>query len=147
MPLEDDLAADLRDAMRAGDVTRRETIRQLRAGLHNEGIAKGRPLGDDESMAILQRLINQHRDSISEFTRFNRDELVAKEQAELEILLGYQPAQMSRDEIVVAIREAIAKVGASGRQDQGKLMREVAPHMRGKADMRVVNEVAQELLG
>ena len=146
MPLEEDLGADLHDAMRAGDATRRETIRQLRAALHNESISKGRPLGDEESLAILQRLINQHRDSISEFTRFNREDLVGKEQAELEILLGYQPAQMSRDDIVVLIRVAIEKVGASGRKDQGKVMREVAPRMRGKADMRVVNEVAQELL-
>src|SRR5687767_11837257 len=107
LPLDEDLTADLRDAMRAGDVVRRETIRQLRSALHNEVIAKGRPLSDDESTAILQRLINQHRDSISEFTRANREELVAKEQAELEILLGYQPAQMSRDEIVEVVRTAI----------------------------------------
>jgi hypothetical protein len=132
--------------MRAGDATRRETIRQLRAALHNEAIAHGHALDDDESTAVVQRLINQHRDSIAEFTRGNRQDLVAREQAELEILLGYLPAQMSRDEIVAAVRQAIENVGASSRQDQGKVMRELAPQLRGKADMRVVSEVAQELL-
>src|SRR5205807_9004982 len=110
--LEEDVGAELREAMRAGDATRRETIRQLRAALHNEAIARGRGLDDDESTAVLQRLINQHRDSIAEFTRGNRSDLVAKEQAELEILLRYLPAQMSRDEIGAAACPAIATVGA-----------------------------------
>jgi uncharacterized protein YqeY len=145
--LEDDLAVHLRDAMRAGDTTRRETIRQLRAALHNETIARGHPLDDDESLTVVQRLINQHRDSIAEFTRGHREDLVAREQAELDVLLQYLPAQMSREEIVVAASQAIAAVGATNRQDQGKVMRELAPRMRNRADMRLVNEVVQELLG
>lgn len=146
MALEDDLAAQLRDAMRMGDNVRRDTIRQLRGTLHNEAINRGHALTDDETIGVIRRLVNQHRDSIDEFTRASRSDLVGKEQAELDILLTYLPAQMSREEIATAARQSIGRVGASGRQDQGKVMRDLAEALRGKADMRTVNEVVQELL-
>jgi uncharacterized protein YqeY len=145
--LEEDLATDLREAMRSGDATRRDTIRQLRAALHNESIAKGHSLTDEESVAVVQRLVNQHRDSIAEFKRGNREDLVAKEEAELEILLGYLPVQLSREAISGVAATVIARIGATGKGDQGRVMRELVPEMRGKADMRIVNEVVQELLG
>lgn len=145
--LEEDLATDLLEAMRSGDATRRDTIRQLRAALHNESIAKGHALADEESVAVVQRLVNQHRDSISEFKRGKREDLVAKEEAELEVLLGYLPEQLGREAIAAAAAKVIEKVGAAGKGDQGRVMRELAPEMRGKADMRIVNEVVQELLG
>ena len=144
--LEETLIDELRDAIRAGDTVRRDTIRQLRSALHNESIARGQALGDDEAMTVVQRLVNQHRDSIAEFKRGNREDLVAKEEAELEILSGYLPEQMSREAISAAAVAAIQKVGASGKGDQGKVMRELSGELRGKADMRTVNEVVQELL-
>src|SRR5437016_4275956 len=112
--LEDDLATELREAMRSGDATRRDTIRQLRAALHNESIAKGHPLGDEESLAVVQRLVNQHKDSISEFKRGNREDLVVKEEAELQVLQAYLPEQLSREAITAAAVAAIQKVGAAG---------------------------------
>jgi uncharacterized protein YqeY len=145
--LEEELATDLRNAMRDGDATRRDTVRQLRAALHNESIAKGQALNDDESIAVVQRLVSQHRDSISEFKRGNREDLVAKEEAELAILLRYAPAELNRDDIAAAAADVIARIGAAGKGDQGRVMRELAPELRGKADMRMVNEVVQELLG
>jgi uncharacterized protein YqeY len=145
--LEEDLATDLREALRSGDATRRDTVRQLRAALHNEAIAKGHALSDEESVAVVQRLVNQHRDSISEFKRGKREDLVAKEEAEFEILLGYLPAQLSREAIAAAAATVIERIGAAEKGDQGRVMRELAPEMRGKADMRIVNEVVQELLG
>jgi uncharacterized protein YqeY len=147
LPLEDELADHLREAMRAGDATRRDVIRQLRGALHNEAIALGRSIEPAEGVGVVQRLVNQHRDSISEFTKGKRQDLVDKEQAELEILLGYLPEQLDREAIAAAAGAVIAEVGASGKQDQGKVMRELAPRLRGKADMRLVNEVVQELLG
>ena len=144
--LEETLIDELRDAMRAGDTVRRDTIRQLRSALHNESIARGQALGDDEAMTVVQRLVNQHQDSIAEFKRGNREDLVAKEEAELEILSGYLPEQMSREAISAAAVAAIQKVGASGKGDQGKVMRELSGELRGKADMRTVNEVVQGLL-
>ena len=133
--------------MRSGDVTRRDTIRQLRGALHNEAIAVGRPLEPSESVTVVQRLVNQHRDSIAEFTRGGRPDLVTKEEAELEVLLGYLPEQLGREDIAMAASAVIARVGAAGRQDQGKVMRELAPQLKGKADLRMVSEVVQELLG
>jgi uncharacterized protein len=145
--LDETLQSQLRDAMRAGDATRRDVIRQVLATMRNEVIALGRPLNEDESIAVVTRLVNQHRDSISEFSRGGRADLVAKEEAELEVLLSYLPAQLNRDEIVTAASAVIQRVDASGRKDQGKVMRELSPQLRGKADMRLVNEVVQELLG
>jgi len=147
LPLEDELGEHLRVAMRSGDVTRRDTIRQLRGALHNEAIAVGRPLEPSESVTVVQRLVNQHRDSIAEFTRGGRPDLVTKEEAELEVLLGYLPEQLGREDIAMAASAVIARVGAAGRQDQGKVMRELAPQLKGKADLRMVSEVVQELLG
>jgi len=144
--LEDTLQSQLRDAMRAGDATRRDVIRQVLATMRNEVIAVGHPLSDDESLAVVTRLVNQHRDSISEFNRGGRADLVAKEQAELEILLTYLPTQLTRDEIVAAASDVMQRVGANSPKDQGKVMRELSPQLRGKADMRLVNEVVQELL-
>jgi uncharacterized protein len=145
--LEETLQSQLREAMRSGEAMRRDVIRQVLATMHNEQIALGHPLNNDESLAIVTRLVNQHRDSISEFGRGGRDDLVAKEQAELDVLLTYLPTQLSREEIAAAASEVIQRTGASDRKDQGKVMRELSPQLRGKADMRLVNEVVQELLG
>jgi uncharacterized protein YqeY len=144
--LEDELGDHLRAAMRSGDATRRDTIRQLRGALHNETIALGRSLGLNEEAGVVQRLVNQHRDSIAEFRKGNRQDLVDKEQAELEVLLTYLPEQLDGAAISAAASAVIAEMGASGKQDHGKVMRELAPRLRGKADMRLVNEVVQELL-
>lgn len=137
----------VQDAVRAGDTIRRDAIRQLRAALHNESIAKGRVLDDEAAVSVVRRLVNQHKDSISEFTKAGRMDLVTKEQAELGVLNGYLPEEMSRDQIVAATLAAIATTGASGRKDMGKVMRELSGQLRGRADMRAVNEVVLELLG
>lgn len=144
--LEEELGEHLRSAMRAGDLVRRDTIRQLRAALHNEAIALGRSLNDAEAAAVVRRLVSQHRDSISEFTRGGRQDLVEREEAELAVLLEYQPEEMGREEIMAVAAAVIQSVGAQGRQDLGKVMRELSAQLRGRADMRLVNEVVQGLL-
>ncbi len=147
MTLEEDLGGQLQDAMRAGDAVRRDTIRQLRAALHNETIARGRPTDDEAAMIVVRRLVNQHKDSIAEFAKAGREDLVSKEQVELDILVTYLPAEIARDEIVAAARAAISATQAQGRKNAGKVMKELSGQLRGRADMRVVNEVVQELLG
>ncbi|MBI4214133.1 MAG: GatB/YqeY domain-containing protein [Chloroflexi bacterium] len=146
MSLEEELGEDLHQAVRARDTIRRDTIRQLRAALHNEAIARGRNLAPEESSAVVRRLVNQHKDSIAEFTKASRGELVAKEEAELAILASYLPQELGPEEISVAARAAIRSVGATGRQDTGKVMRELSGQLRGKADMRLVHAIVQELL-
>ena len=146
MSLEQDLGEQLRDAMRAGDAVRRDTIRQLSATLHNEAIAAGHPLDGAAETTVVRRLVNQHKDSIAEFTKGNRPELAAKEEAELAILQGYLPEEMSREAITEVVQAAIKSVGAQGRQDAGKVMRELSGQLKGRADMRAVNEIVQSLL-
>jgi uncharacterized protein YqeY len=138
---------DLKHAMRAGETVRRETIRLLRSALHNARIEQGRPLSGDEELAVLQRQVKQRRESIEEFRKGGRQDLVDKEQQELAILEAYLPAQMGAGEIEAAVRQAIAETGASGPREQGKVMAWLAPRLRGKADMGQVSQVAQRALG
>ena len=146
MGLEERLMADLKDAMRNRQELRVSTIRFARAALGNEAIDKRRPLTEEEAMAVLARQVKQRRESIEEFKKGNRQDLVAKEQQEMEILLEYLPQQMSRDEIAEAARAAIQETGASGPNDFGKVMSRLAPALKGRADGRAIGEVVRELL-
>ena len=143
---EDRLMADLKDAMRAGDVVRRETIRLLRSALHNARIEQERPLTEAEEQAVLARQIKQRRESIDEFQRGGRQDLVAKEQQELRVLETYMPAQLGSEEIEAEARKAIAATGAQGPREQGKVMAWLAPRLRGKADLKQVGQVVLRLL-
>jgi uncharacterized protein YqeY len=146
MGLEDRLMADLKDAMRAHDEVRVWAIRLARSAITNEAIEKRRPLDEAEIVVVLSRQVKQRRESIEEFTRGNRPDLVAREQAQLEVLLAYLPQQMSRDEIVEAARGAIQEAAASGPNDFGKVMSKLAPALKGRADGKVIGEVVRELL-
>jgi uncharacterized protein YqeY len=145
--LQDKIAADLRQAMKARDKTRLEALRMLRAAIKNTEIAQQKTLEDSDILAVLAKEVRQHRESISEFGKGNRQDLVAKEEAELNILLEYLPRQMSRDEIIAAARQAIEEVGARGPGDKGKVMQKLMPQLKGKAEGRDVNEAVTELLG
>jgi hypothetical protein len=146
MSLNEQLNADMRDAMRAGEATRRDTLRLALAALHNAQIAAGHELTDDEALAVLVKEAKQRRESIEEFGKANRADLVAKEQAELDVISTYLPAAVSREEIEVAARKAIEETGASGPRDLGKVMPVLTQQFRGRADGREINEVVRELL-
>ncbi len=146
MGLEEQLMADLKDAMRNRDEVRVSTIRFARAALANEAIDKRRALTEDEVLAVLTKQVKQRRESIEEFKKGNRPDLVAKEQQEMEILLEYLPRQMSREEIAEAARATIQETGAVGPNDFGKVMSRLAPALKGRADGRVIGEVVRELL-
>lgn len=147
MSLKDRLLADLQDAMRKGDALRRDTIRFLRAAITNEEVARQVESLDDTGVTeVIQRQAKQRRESITEFKKANRQELVAKEEAELAILLGYLPQQMSREDITALARQIIAEVGAKGPTDRGKVMGRLMPQVKGKADGREVNDIVMALL-
>jgi uncharacterized protein YqeY len=97
-------------------------------------------------LAIIEKLIKQRKDSISQFQAAGRDDLVAKEQAELVVLQAYMPAQLSEEEVRAAVSAAIAQVGAVGPQDMGKVMGVVKPQLAGKADMGMVSAAVKALL-
>ncbi len=146
MSLKDRIQQELNDAMRAKDETVKSSLRMLRAAIHNGEIASGRPYEDDDIIAIAKQQVKQRRDSITEFTKAGRQDLVDKEQAELEIIATYLPQQVSRDEIEAAARALIASTGASSPKDMGKVMGPLVKQFGAAADGRLVSEVVRELL-
>lgn len=154
MTLKDQLNADLRDAMRASEETRKSTLRLLITAIRNaeippEGATGDATRGDLDDAGVLnviRREVKQRRDSIEAYGKANRHDLVKQEEAELTILAAYLPAQMSRDEIEVVAREIIQSVGASGPADKSKVMPVIMGRLRDKAEGREINAVVTELL-
>jgi len=146
MTLEERLAADLREAVKKADAPRRSALRLVLAQKQNAEKAKGAPLDESAVMDVIAREVRQHRESITEFTRGNRKDLVDREQAELAVLLEYMPEQMSLEEIVAVARQAIEQVGARGPGDKGKVMAQLMSQVKGKADGREVSDAVTELL-
>ncbi len=146
MSIKAQLTSDLKDAMRERDDRRRDVLRFTLAALQNAEIATREELDEPAAMAVLAKEAKQRRDSIEEFRKADRQDLVAKEEAELAVLAPYLPEQLSREEIAQAARQAIQETGASSPQEMGKVMAVLMPQLRGRADGRQVNEVVQELL-
>jgi uncharacterized protein YqeY len=146
MSLKERLNQDLRDAMRAGDTRRRDVLRYLLSAVHNAEIDAGRELDDAGVIAVIQRQVKQRRDSIEEYRKGGRQDLVEREEAEAAILQSYLPEQLSRDEVVEAARAAIEELGARGPADKGRVMPVLIERLRGRAEGRVINEVVTELL-
>lgn len=138
---------DLKQAMKSGDTVRRNTLRLLISSLNNAEIAKQAALDRGDILGVIAREVKRHQESIDAFKQGNRPDLVDKETAEMAILQGYLPRQMTRDEVVAAAREAIGAVGAQGPGDKGKVMKELMPKLKGMADGKEINEVVTELLG
>ena len=138
---------DLKHARKDRDKLRCSTIRLLVAAIQNAEIAKRAPLEETELLGIIAKEARQHKESIDAFKQGNRQDLVAHEEAGLAILNEYLPEQISREEIIAAARQVINEVGAQGLQDKGKVMSQLIPRLKGKADGREINAVVTELLG
>ena len=152
MSLKDRVSDEIKTAMKARDKLRLETVRGIKKVIiekESEIRAKGREeLNEAEEMAILMQLAKQRRDSIKQFTDAGRDELADKEAKELVILEEYLPAQLSDADIESAVDEAIAKTGASGPSDMGKVMGPVMQKLKGQADGGKVQAIVKaKLLG
>jgi hypothetical protein len=146
MSIQDQLMADLKDALRERDAVRKGALRLALAALKNARVAKNADLTDDEAVVVLSKEVKQRRDSIAEYEKAGRDDLVAAEAAEIEILNQYLPRALSRDEVIELAREAIAETGASVPKQMGQVMRVLMPRVRGQADGRMVSEVVRGLL-
>jgi uncharacterized protein YqeY len=148
MSLKEQLNTDLRAAMRDHDDNRRDTLRLVLASLHNAEIAAGHALdSDDDVLGVLAKEAKQRRESIEEFRKADRQDLVAKEEAELAVIATYLPQQATRDEILDAARRVVAETGASGPRDIGKVMPVLMQQFRGRAEGRDVSDAVKELLG
>jgi hypothetical protein len=146
MPLKEKLGEDLKDAMRSRDAARRSVIRLLLSAIHNEEIARQKELDEDAVVQVLGRQAQQRRDSIEAYEKGNRPDLVDKEKGELDIISSYLPEQLSREEITRIVSEAVRNSGASGPQDMGKVMGQVMPKVRGRAEGREVNAIVSDML-
>jgi uncharacterized protein YqeY len=146
MSLKQRLTADLQDAMRQQERTRRDTIRMALAAIHNAEIEARGELDEDAALDVLIKQAKMRRESIVEFEKGGRQDLVDKETAELEVISSYLPQQLSRDEIVETARQVIQETGASGPKDIGRVMPALMQRLQGRADGRLASEVVRELL-
>jgi len=132
--------------MKSGDGVKRSALRLLMAAINNAEIARRAALDDADVLGIIAKEVRQRQESVAAFKQGNRQDLVAKEEAEMAVLQAYLPQQMSRQEIVTAARQIIDEVGARGPGDKGKVMPRLIAQLKGRADGREINAVVTELL-
>lgn len=137
---------DIKIAMKSKDKETLAVLRMIKATIQNEEIKKGAPLSSDEELTVLAREMKQRKDSIQEFSKADRQDLVDKTAKEMVIVEKYLPEQLSEDELRSIITEAINTTGASSMQDFGKVMGVVMPQTKGKADGQQVNTLVKELI-
>ena len=147
MSLSKQIVSDLTAAMKSQDAARTSTLRMVKAAMMNRQIEKGAELDDEDMQKLLRSLVKQRRDSIEQYEKAGRQELVDKETAEIAVIETYLPAAASQEEIEEAVRAAIAETQASSMKDMGKVMKAVQAALAGKnADGRLVSEVVKSKL-
>ena len=147
MSLRDQIIADLTVAMKAKDAARTSTLRMLKAAIVNRQIEKGGELDDEELMKLLRSQVKQRRDSVEQYEKGGRQDLVDKERAEIAVIEGYLPQAASQDEIDKAVAAAIAETGAASIKEMGAVKKAVMPRLAGKnADGRAVSETVKKKL-
>jgi uncharacterized protein len=146
MSLQQRIESAMRDAMRARDARRTQTLRMAMAAAQNKRIELRRDLTDADMLDVLGRQIKQRRESIEMFRSGGREEKAADEEAEAAILAEYMPEQLSVDEVEALVRRAIADSGASGPADMGKVMSRLVPETKGRVDGRALSETVRRLL-
>ena len=146
MSLTEQLQADIKNAMRDGDAQRRDTLRMALAAVQNAEKEKRQPLSDDEVLAVLTKQVKTRRESIKAFRDAGRDDLADKEQAEIDVLTPYLPAQLSEDEVRALVDEAITATGASSPKDMGRVMGALMPKVKGRADGALVSRLVNQEL-
>lgn len=137
---------DVKAAMRSKDKERLGTLRLITAAIKQKEVDERIELTDTDVLAVLEKMVKQRNDSISQYQQAGRDDLVAKEQAELDIIKTYLPEQMSEAELEALVSDIVAATGASGMQDMGKVMGQVKPKVQGRADMGLVSKMVKARL-
>jgi uncharacterized protein len=147
MELRERIESDVKHALKTGAKEKVSTLRMLNAALKNKQIDKRRPLSEEEVIETIRSLIKQRKDSIEQFAKGQRQDLVDKETAEVAVLEAYLPAQLSREELAALVREAVTQTGAQGARDMGKVMKALIPMVGGRADGKLVSELVKQALG
>jgi hypothetical protein len=146
MNISTKLNEEMVGAAKARDKIRLSAIRMLKASLHNKEISLMRPLKEEEALQVLSSMIKQRKDSIEQFTKGGRTDLVEKEEAELKVIQEFMPAQMSDDDVDELIRKTIEETGAVSVKDMGKVMKSLMPKLTGMADGKIVGEKVKAFL-
>ena len=146
MTLKNSIQVTLKEALKRQRRAEVATLRLLLSEIKNAEIAQQKPADDNKVLDVVAKEVKRRRESIEAFKQGNRSDLVAQEEAELAVLMSYLPEQMSREKIMAAARQVIDAVGAKGPSDRGRIMSQLMPQLKGKADGRAVNEIVSELL-
>ena len=146
MTLKERITEDMKTAMRSGEKDRLAVIRLLQAAIKQREVDERIELDDTAVIAVLDKMVKQRKDSVSQYEAASREDLAEIERAEIVVIEAYLPAKMGEAEIVAAIQAAIAETGASGPADMGKLMGALKPKLAGQADMGLVSKLVKQQL-
>ena len=146
MSLTDQLQTDMKTAMRDGDTERRDTLRMVVSAAQIAAKEKRSPLSDEEASAVLAKEVKKRRESITAYTDAGRADLAAQEQAEIDILAPYLPEQLDEVEVRALVQAAIAETGATSSRDMGRVMGQLMPSVKGRADGKLVSSLVNQEL-
>ena len=146
MSLKDRIKADIKEAMRAKDTARRDTLRNLSAAIKQVEVDERKELSDSEIEAILTKYAKQREDALAQFKAAGREDLVAKEEAELKIVKSYLPEPLSDEELKALVEVVIKEVGATSMKDMGKIMGAIKSKVGSRADGSKVNKIVKDIL-
>lgn len=146
MSLDKLLMEDMKQAMKNKEKDKLSVIRMVRSSLQNEAIKLGRELTEEDELTVLTREVKQRKDSLLEFDKAGREDLVNNVESEIKVLEAYLPTQLTDKELEQIVQETISEVGATSKKDFGKVMSAIMPKVKGKADGSVVNKLVQQHL-
>jgi uncharacterized protein len=146
VPLKQQITDDMKTAMKGGDKDRLGVIRLILAAIKQREVDERIALDDAQTLQVIEKMIKQRRDSITQFRAANREDLAGKEEYEVGVIQGYMPAQLSDAEVDAIIAKAIAESGAAGPRDMGKVIGRVRPEVAGRADMGKISELVKRKL-
>ena len=146
MALKDQLDADLKSAMKDKDQLKLSTVRMLKSAVKYREIELMKPLDDTGVQVVIASEVKRRRDSVEQYRQGGREDLASKEEAEIVILQGYLPTQLGPEELGKLVEAAIARVGAQGPKDMGKVMKELQPEVQGRAEGKAVSDLVKQRL-
>lgn len=146
MSVSERIAADYKEALKAGDKNKVSVLRMIKASVKNKEIEKRAPLTDEDIQAILMSFVKRAKESIEQFSKAGREDLVEKEKGELLVVQDYLPKQLGEDELRRIVKDVISEERASGPKDTGKVMKAAMARVKGQADGKLVNIIVKELL-
>ncbi len=147
MTIKEKLQIDLKDAMVNKDTIRKNVVQLIKAGVLQVEKDKRITLDDEGVLDVIAKQLKQRRDSLPDYEKSGREDLIAQLKREMELLMEYLPKQLSHDELVEIVKTAVSETGATTIKDMGKIMAAVMPKTKGRADGKEINLIARELLG